>query len=167
MLRYAYFFALFERRWHDFWISIFTLTAYENSSAPGENGRRGSVLIVEDEKHTRNTLSLVIENAGCTVTAASDGKEALNLLIKQRKADRLPDLLILDLEMSGLTGLELLDALAEEKIALPTIIITGFADRGTLNDTLARGCEEFLSKPFDPDAVTEALERVLGKRVSG
>jgi len=122
------------------------------------------VLIVEDEKHTRNTLCLVIENAGCTVAAASDGREALGLLIKQRKAGRLPDLLILDLEMAGLTGLELLDALAEEKIALPTIVITGFADRRTLDNALARGCEELLTKPFDPDTFTAALERVLGKK---
>jgi CheY-like chemotaxis protein len=123
---------------------------------------RKTVLIVEDEKHTRNTLSLVIETAGCGVMAAADGKEALALVLKQRKAGRLPDLLVLDLEMSGLSGLQLLDALEKEKVTLPTIVITGFTDRRTLNAVQARGCEEILTKPFEPDNVTDALKRVLG-----
>jgi CheY-like chemotaxis protein len=122
---------------------------------------RKTVLIVEDEKHTRNTLCLVIENIGYTVLTAADGKEALNLVLKQRKAGRLPDLLFLDLEISGLTGLQLLDALNKENIALPTIVITGFTDRRTLNAVQARGCVEILMKPFDPDSVIDALERVL------
>ena len=120
------------------------------------------MLIVEDEKHTRNTLSLVIETAGCSVMTAADGKEALGQMLKQRKAGSLPDVLILDLEMSGLSGLQLLDALKAENIVLPTIVITGFTDRRTLDAVRARGCEEILTKPFDPDSVTDALGRVLG-----
>lgn len=123
---------------------------------------RKTVLIVEDEKHTRNTLCLVIENTGCAVLTAAGGKDALSLVLKQRKAGHLPDLLVLDLEMSGLTGLQLLDALKEEHIVLPTVVITGFTDRRTLNAVQARGCEEILTKPFEPDNVTDALERVLG-----
>jgi CheY-like chemotaxis protein len=122
-----------------------------------------AVLIVEDEKHTRNTLCLVIENAGYTVMTASDGREALGLVLKLRKAGRLPDLLVLDLEMSGLTGLELLDALKKEEIGLPTVVITGFTEPRTLNAARARGCGEILAKPFDPDSFIAALRRVLAQ----
>jgi CheY-like chemotaxis protein len=125
-------------------------------------GHEKAVLIVEDEKHTRNTLRLVIENAGCTVMTAADGREALVLMLKLRKAGRLPDLMVLDLEMSGLTGLELLDALKKEGIGLPTVVITGFTEPRTLNAVRARGCGEILAKPFDPDSFIAALRRVLG-----
>ncbi len=129
----------------------------------GERTNLAKILITEDELHTRNTLSLVLESAGYEVITADNGKEALERILKDKKGSELFDLLLLDIEMAALSGLQMLDELKKKGVNLPTIIITGFSDQQTLKKIRGRGCKEILIKPFSPEEVTAAVEKVLGK----
>ena len=129
----------------------------------GERTNLAKILITEDELHTRNTLSLVLESAGYEVITADNGKEALERILKDKKGSELFDLLLLDIEMAALSGLQMLDELKKKGVNLPTIIITGFSDQQTLKRIRGRGCKEILIKPFTPEEVTAAVEKVLGK----
>jgi len=129
----------------------------------GERTNLAKILITEDELHTRNTLSLVLESAGYEVRTADNGKESLDIILKHKKGSDPFDLLLLDIEMAGLSGLQMLDSLKKKGVNLPSIVITGFSDQQTLNKIKTRGCKEILIKPFDPEQVTEAVEKVLGK----
>ena len=117
----------------------------------GERANLVKILITEDELHTRNTLSLVLESAGYEVKTADNGKESLNIILKHKKGSDPFDLLLLDIEMDTLSGLQMLDELKKKEVNLPTIIITGFSDQQTLNKIRGRGCREILIKPFSPE----------------
>ncbi len=129
----------------------------------GERTNLAKILITEDEPHTRNTLSLVLENAGYEVKTVDNGKESLDIILKHKKGSDPFDLLLLDIEMAALSGLQMLDGLKKKGVNLPTIIITGFSDQQTLKKIRGRGCKEILIKPFSPEEVTAAVEKVLGK----
>lgn len=129
----------------------------------GERTNLAKILITEDEPHTRNTLSLVLENAGYEVKTVDNGKESLDIILKHKKGSDPFDLLLLDIEMAALSGLQLLDGLKKKGVNLSTIVITGFSDQQTLERIRGRGCKEILIKPFTPEEVTAAVERVIGK----
>lgn len=128
-----------------------------------EKATLARILVTEDELHTRNTLSFVLESAGYEVKTADNGKESLDMILKQKKSSVPFDLLLLDIEMAGLSGLQMLDGLKKKGVNLPTIAITGFSDRQTLERIWGKGCEKILVKPFSPEDVTVAVKEVLGK----
>jgi CheY-like chemotaxis protein len=122
---------------------------------------KGTVLIAEDEQYTRNTLSFVLENAGYQVMEAMNGQEALYLILHLKQSEHPIDLLILDIEMSGLTGWQVLDGLQYSQISIPTILITGLIDEHMLQRKQVNSYLEYLKKPFAPEHVTTCVSRVL------
>ncbi len=126
------------------------------------------VLIAEDEAHTRLSLSFILESAGYLVTDAPDGQEALDKILALRRNSHPVDLLVLDIEMPGLTGWELLEELQEQNISLPTIIITGFSDSPTHRKRSEGWPVEFIVKPFNPQRLTTSISNLLqNKKPSG
>jgi CheY-like chemotaxis protein len=109
----------------------------------------GYVLVVDDEEGIRDTLSEVVEMGGCSAVAASDGAEALKLLAKRR-----PCLVILDLLMPIMSGVELLDAIRKEPslVGLPIVISTSAPNR-------APPGVQVLPKPVDIGAVWDCMRR--------
>jgi len=122
------------------------------------------ILIIEDEERARSSTSAILRLAGHQTEVASDGREALNRLLAQRDAGELPDVVLLDLQMPYLTGLELLDRLDEEGITLRTIAVTGFGDRHTVLQLMRRGCHDLLDKPIEPEELLARIERVRARR---
>jgi DNA-binding NtrC family response regulator len=122
---------------------------------------KGTILIAEDERYTRNTLSFVLENAGYQVVEAANGQDALHLILHPKPSAHPIDLMILDIEMSGLTGVQLLDELKQRQISIPTIVITGLHDEHTLQRIQDNECLEYLKKPFAPENVTTCVSRAL------
>ena len=122
---------------------------------------KGTILIAEDEKYTRNTLSFVLENAGYRVMEAMNGQEALYLIVHLKPSAHPIDLLILDIEMSGLTGWQVLDELNRYQVSVPTIVITGLNDEQILQRIQNNGSLEYLKKPFAPEEVTVCVSRAL------
>ena len=119
------------------------------------------VLIADDETHTRLSLSFILESAGYLVTDAPDGQEALDKILALRRTSHPINLLVLDIEMPGLTGWELLDELEERNIFLPTIIITGFSDSPPHGKFSKGWPVEFIVKPFNPQRLTTSISHLL------
>ena len=119
--------------------------------------RRIRVLIVEDQTLVREgirsllSLSPEIEVAG----EAPDGESAI-----ERLAAVAPDVVLLDVRMPGLSGIEVLERLASEGRLPPTIVLTTFGDEGLVRDALAAGAKGFLLKDVSLDGLVRAIRAV-------
>ena len=129
-----------------------------------------TILIVDDEKNIRRTVRMVLEGEGYAVEEAASGEEAL-----ARLPDVAPDLILLDVQLPGISGLELLESLKRAKgdeasraSSLPdpgVIIISG---HGTLADAVRAtkaGAYDFLEKPIDRERLI--LEVLLSIKRAG
>lgn len=122
------------------------------------------ILIAEDEKHIRLALSLLLRQLGHDVTAVQDGAEALLKLIQREKAGDQFDLVITDVQMPHVDGLQLLDRIKEHKIAVPVIVITGYGNKEIAHDLKSKHYAAYIDKPFIPDELLEKVENVLFQR---
>ena len=127
------------------------------------NEKAKHVLVGDDEEHTRLTLSLVLKKAGFKVTTAGDGTEVLDKVLELREGPDSIDLLLIDFQMPGLTGLELVTELGRLKIPWPVLIMSGYSDKEMVAEAMRRGCVGYLEKPFEPDALLKRIEWVLEK----
>ena len=118
------------------------------------------VLLVEDDPSMRAALQRTLDRRGFAVDACGDGREAL-----ARWRARPPDVLVLDLTLPGLDGLDVLRQGRQAGLATPVLLLTA---RGTVGDRvlgLNAGADDYLPKPFDLDEL-EARVRALGRRRS-
>jgi putative two-component system response regulator len=121
-----------------------------------ENNMGSLVLIVDDEYIGRETLQAVLEGEGYELEMAENGLEAIE---KAKKL--LPDVILLDVMMPGMTGFEVCQRIRNDpEIAeIPIIILTALDDRESLLNALKAGADDFISKPFDR---YELRARLLG-----
>ncbi|MEQ9320440.1 MAG: sigma-54 dependent transcriptional regulator, partial [Polyangiaceae bacterium] len=107
----------------------------------------------------REGLKKLLEQDGYRVETAESGRHALDV------ADDLsPDVVITDLKMPEMDGIELLSALSDRDPDLPIIVVTAFGDISSAVDAMRAGAANFLTKPVDFDALTMTLERALERR---
>jgi len=114
------------------------------------------IMVVDDESAHRLMLKAHLEGAGFEVVTAADGQEALDLA-----QARSPDLVLLDLKMPGLSGLEVLERLKESNFGRPVIIMTAFGSIESAVQALKLGAEDYLTKPLDTDQVLVKVQKVL------
>ena len=127
-----------------------------------QNGRR--VLIVDDEAGMLQYLRRALEMEYYAVETVASGGEAIH---RVRTGD-LPDIVLLDIEMPGLNGLETLKQLLEAHPELKIIMCSCCDDEGTIGEALALGARDYLPKPFRQVELAAALRRSLeGERVTG
>lgn len=107
------------------------------------------ILIAEDDAAMRTMLDASLTRAGFEVLTAADGRELLALLEEMRAEDRLPNLIISDISMPGMSGLDVLVRLQRMKLELPIILITAFGDARTHRRARALGAVEVIDKPLD------------------
>lgn len=114
------------------------------------------VLVVEDDPSLRALADLTLRDAGCSVTAVGDGRKAA-----PAAAARVPDVVVLDVDLPGLDGREVARLLRGEEATadVPIVVVTGSADRRELWSIWASGADALLVKPYD---VTELVDTVLG-----
>jgi DNA-binding response OmpR family regulator len=117
------------------------------------------ILIVDDERAMRISLSEILGLRGSLVTAASDGQEAVDML-----AEFDFDLMLLDLKMPGMDGLQVLEVAQKIRPATVVIMLTAHATLDSAIGALRRGAFDYLLKPCDPRAMVTSLERGLKKR---
>jgi DNA-binding NtrC family response regulator len=115
------------------------------------------ILLVDDEANVRRVLGALLEQAGYSVTGAGTGQEALDLVRTQD-----PDLVLTDLKMPGMDGLELLARLREGFPEIPVILLTAHGTVATAVEAMKRGAHDFLTKPFDKGTVMETVRKALG-----
>ena len=116
------------------------------------------VLVVDDERVIREILSEFLTLEGYVVRAVPDGQSALAEL-KRRSYD----LVISDLKMPAMGGLELLQAIAEEKLNVLVVIMTGFGTVETAIDAMKMGAYDYILKPFKVEDVVRIVQRGLDR----
>jgi DNA-binding response OmpR family regulator len=114
------------------------------------------ILVVDDDRLTRHLLRTTLTNGGFTVAVAEDGAEALELLRRRRF-----DLMLLDVWMPRMTGLDLLVKLREKKTRPKVIVMTSDDTPATLLQALRDEAVEYLRKPVDPEEVVRLVRAVL------
>jgi two-component system, cell cycle sensor histidine kinase and response regulator CckA len=132
------------------------------ASRPRRRGR--VVLLAEDDPIVRHVIRLLLELQGDTVIEATDGADAVTRA--EAHEGRL-DLLLTDVMMPGLNGAEACARIRERRPELPTLFISGYYPDAVFPDQRLPGRSAFLAKPFMPEDLGEALERLLGEGVRG
>jgi len=117
------------------------------------------ILIVDDEQSMCQFLSVLMKREGYEVLTASSGHKALELL-----ASRTPDVVITDLNMPGMDGIQLLDEIKNADDALPVIIMTAYASQKSAIDALNSGAFQYLEKHAKNDEIKLAVKNALEMR---
>lgn len=112
------------------------------------------VLIVDDNPNMSNLLSDMLEVFDFSSQRAADGEEALSLLNQEDFS-----LLITDLRMPKMTGLELLKAVKDKYPRLPVVVITGYSTEATEQELLTAKADGFLNKPFRMNDIESVLRK--------
>ena len=116
-----------------------------------------TILILDDDEVVRRLLRIMLEGRG--TLEASEGGEALRLLTEAR-----PDLILVDLTMPGMSGIEFVEALCKQvKMPAPFIILTGTDPLEIEKQIEALGASSYLSKPFTREELLQKVETVLKK----
>lgn len=118
-----------------------------------------SVMIVDDEKPMLEWLSILLEQQGYSVMCFSDGRKAVT---EGRK--NMPDILVVDVKMPGISGLEVLSRLREIAPELIGIVITAFSSVDSAVQAMRKGATDYLIKPFEVDQLLVAIEKALGEQ---
>jgi signal transduction histidine kinase/CheY-like chemotaxis protein len=118
------------------------------------------VLVVDDEQHMCDICSRTLRRNGYRVTATSDPSVAVQLLGSMEHFD----LLLTDIKMPGMSGLDLAHAAREQDPTIAIIIMTGFASFENIHQSVRQGIADFLSKPFELEQLRLAVEQALHKR---
>lgn len=105
---------------------------------------RKKLLIIDDESIITRALSRALKNEPYEIQIAEDGKKGLELIRKTK-----PDLIILDMMMPEMTGLQVLEKMKEEKIETPVIFMTAYGDYSTEKQAKDLGVSAYLTKPFE------------------
>ncbi len=120
-----------------------------------------TILVVDDDATVRDSIRSVLEDEGFVVLTARDGAEALAKLGSER-----PDLVLLDLWMPEMDGIEMLGAVGETEADIPVVVISGHGNVETAVRATKLGAVDFIEKPFSVDgligAVNSALQRAPG-----
>ena len=118
-----------------------------------------SVLVVDDDERVRSLLRLALARSGLVVLEAPDGAAALDLVRRAR-----PDLVLLDMMMPGLGGLEVCRRLRADPATrtLPVLMLSAAASEEDRRAGLESGADAYLTKPFSPRALLAAVAAYLG-----
>lgn len=115
------------------------------------------ILVADDELNMLRSLEFILEVGGYKVTGVKNGQEALDIILNASNSDSPIDLVITDIQMPGLNGLELIDELNRLSIDIPIFVITAYGS-GNLTKTLRnKGNIECIDKPIDDE---DLLNRV-------
>lgn len=117
------------------------------------------ILIADDDPQLVRALRVTLGARGYDVVTAADGTAAVNAVIEQH-----PDLLLLDLGMPGLSGVEVIEAVRGWS-AMPILVVSGRTDAADKVDALDAGADDYVTKPFVIDELL-ARVRALGRRVA-
>ena len=119
---------------------------------------RKSILVVDDEKNQREILETILSGEGYDVTTASSGEAAMKFV-----ENRHFDLVLTDLKMTGMSGLELLKKLTDFDKSIIVILLTAHGSVDSAVDSLRLGAFDYLSKPYDSVKLLDTVSRALNK----
>ncbi|MBN1592173.1 MAG: sigma-54-dependent Fis family transcriptional regulator [Candidatus Coatesbacteria bacterium] len=116
------------------------------------------ILIADDEPQMRSALRVALESSGYETTIVSDGQKAL-----EEAQKHIYDMVITDMKMPGLSGLELLECVRKENLAKSVVLITAFGTIDAAVSAMKMGAMDFLRKPFSMGDLEAVLSRAFGE----
>ncbi len=118
-----------------------------------------TVLIVDDNPDIRKLLSLFVESAGHNPVTAAAASQAWE------KLEQMPDLVFLDIDMPGETGVDFLFRIRKEEkyTKIPVVFVTAYPDRCGPIQFSGEGADGVIPKPFKKEEIVETLDRILGE----
>ncbi len=119
---------------------------------------KGKILVVDDDVGSLSSLGEAMTREGYSVTLASSGEEALRL-----GQDKDFDVLITDLRMQGVDGLQVVRTLKNSRPEIVVIVMTGFASMDTVVDAISAGAYDYISKPFKLDQMRLKVRQSMGQ----
>jgi DNA-binding response OmpR family regulator len=121
------------------------------------NGRP-LVLVADDEEDILVLVSFRLDRAGCDVVTATNGKEALDLILERR-----PDIAVLDVRMPTLTGIEVVRQVRANSTVgdTPVILLSAGVQEESISQGLEAGANEYMKKPFSPDELAARVEALV------
>ena len=116
------------------------------------------ILIVEDNEKNMYLISYILKKKGYEIIGATTGEEGVELAIKEK-----PDLIIMDIQLPGIDGLETTKRIRASGTNgnIPIIAITSYAMTGDREKALEAGCTGYIEKPINPDTVISEIEKYL------
>jgi DNA-binding NtrC family response regulator len=114
------------------------------------------VLVVDDEPFVRQTLSEWLRKKNFHVFEAENGRQAMERIRRDH-----PDIVISDIVMPGMDGLQLLKEAKAVKADIPFLMISGYPSYSTAADVMKYGASDYLSKPFKPEELTRRVSHTL------
>ena len=115
------------------------------------------VLIIDDSDEVRDIIAnLILEPAGYRVLTANNGADGFRLMQEAQ-----PDLVILDEQMPGMTGIQVLRAMRDQSIQIPVIFMTAFGSEDLAVQAFRLGVRDYVIKPFEPQEMARAIDRAL------
>lgn len=124
-----------------------------------DNAKTETILIVEDDRSLREGLALNLRLEGYDILTASDGEEGMRLAFESR-----PDLIVLDIMMPGLTGLDILEELREQGERVPVLILSARNTSPNKVEGLKLGADDYMTKPFDLPELIARIEVMLRRQ---
>src|SRR5580658_7692836 len=154
----------FRANWLPAWagrsnIAMTEQAPLSQSIYPPENPEMKTVLVAEDERAARVSLTALVEAAGFRVIPAEDGKTALSLLLHDE-----PEAALLDIRMPGIDGLEVLRKAREGGSDSVVIIMTAHGDSSAAIEAMKLGAFDYVAKPIDFDMLLPQLRRAIEHR---
>src|SRR3990170_608938 len=119
----------------------------------------GRILFIDDDKAGREVALFNLRRAGYELTPASDGQEGLSLFSPEKF-----DLVITDVKMPGISGIEVLRRIREQDSDVPVLVITAFGNVETAVEAMKEGAYDFIGKPFHREQLLLAVEKALERQ---
>jgi two-component system, cell cycle response regulator DivK len=122
---------------------------------------RKKILLVEDNPVNRRLAEFLLRSHGYGVREATTARQAFEILEKER-----PDLIVMDIQLPGMDGLEATRKLKEQPTTadIPVIAVTSYAMKGDREKALAAGCAGYVTKPIDKKTFIEEVAMRLGSK---
>ena len=117
------------------------------------------ILVIDDERPIRSTLKEILEFEKFTVETAEDGKAGLDLILKYKY-----DLILCDIKMPKMDGMEVLDKIVENNIETPVVMISGHGNVETAVEAIKKGAYDFIQKPLDLNRTLVTLRNALDNK---
>lgn len=119
------------------------------------------ILIIDDEDIMRNCLCDVLTDDGYSVEIAREGHEGLNLFENNPS-----DIVILDIKMPGISGIEVLKIIKNKKKSAQVVMITGYATVQTAVECMKLGAYDYMTKPFDMYQIRDVIRQIKDKHLA-
>ncbi len=143
-----------------------TAPDWHDAAMPSDSAAeaRVNILVIDDEGDIRQSLELMLKYEGYEVWTAKDGLEGLARLDREEAAGRRIGVVLCDVKMPRMTGLEFLGALERRPSRPPLIMISGHSELAVAVDAVKRGAADFLEKPLDTNRLLVSIDNALRVR---